>query len=268
MAAIVLRKSERSQIVRKTAARPKKTHKSFLVEGGRDKRSIFRVVVMEGGVTRRQVETLLCSLPIGFNIYPEGVSDASCVNEVLDVYVSGGIITIHPPRFRIIGCTTFDSWGANALTSKMRVNNVMDMMSPGYGQIRTSVHFDPRIFGINGWPNTEDLELELDIHVYPKTRSEEPKIKPLSFSKFEVRKLLELIAGGERALTVDQFDDWRDLVMVAVMSMKANYENPHRDKKDPVSVYYRECWERIARAKTDEKMVEALESLRSSIRWE
>ncbi len=96
------------------------------------------------------------------------------------------------------------------------------------------------------------------------------KNKALSFSKFEVKALLELIAGGGKQLTVEQFQHWRELILYAIESMRLHYEeNPHVDKDYSVSVYYRPCWEKIKTAeKDDKKLIEEIEFLRSSIQWE
>lgn len=83
-----------------------------------------------------------------------------------------------------------------------------------------------------------------------------------------MRELLELIAGGERALSIDQLEKWRELIIYAVNSMRLEYEN-HRVSKDyDVRIYYRPCWKRIEEAKDDVAMVEALESLRVWIELE
>lgn len=262
-----LQQTERSKEV-STATATQNTFKPFLVEGGRNSKNIFRVLEMTEGVTREQIERLLENLPIGFQLRKDDSDSFDTINEPLEVGVNGGIVYIYPPRHRAIVCTTFDSWKSADVVSKIRVDNVMDTVSPGDGQLRTCVHFDPKIFGIEGWPGTEEKELELDIHVYPKTKTAEPKLKALSFQKREVRKLLELIAGGERQLTVEQLGKWRELIMYAVMRMRANYENPDVPEDYSVRVYYKSHWQEIAAARNDEELIRALDSLAGAIQWE
>lgn len=94
------------------------------------------------------------------------------------------------------------------------------------------------------------------------------RVKVPAFHKAKMRALLELIAGGERELTVAQLNKWRDLILYAVSSMRSEYENRRVAKNYDARVYYQPCWKRIEEAKDDVAMVEALESLRGSIQFE
>lgn len=103
----------------------------------------------------------------------------------------------------------------------------------------------------------------------PRTLEMWPRIKLPRFGKHEVRKLLELIAGGEKRLTFEQLREWRELIMFAIKDMRSMYENEETAKDYPVRVYYKQDWEALENALgDDEKMIEALELLRTSIQWE
>jgi len=246
-----------------------KAFKPFLVEGGGNGKNIFRIVEMTRGVTRKQIEKLFEKLPISFDLRKECLMGSESLNEPLEVFVAGPIIYIYPPRHRVIVCTSFNSWRFTDVVTKMHVDNMMDMTTSGRGQIRSCVHFDPAILNIKDWPETaHDSEIEIDMFVHPKEKRSEPEFKAPSFSKWDVRRLLELIAGGEKRLTVKQLRKWRDLIMYAVRSMRSCYENPDVAEDYPVRVYYKPYWEEIEAAKDDSQLVGALEGIRSAIKWE
>lgn len=257
-----------------TLATPK-AFRPFLVESERYK-NIFRVVELEGGATRKQIGKLLENLPISFRLGQNLSLNGESINEPLEVYACGVIVYIYPPRHRVIACTTFDSWRSASTISKMHLDNVMDTAFPGHGQLRTCVHFDPKILGIKNWPNKStpgakiaEIELEIDIHVFPKDKEKEPKLKAPAFDKRDVRKLLELIAGGDRRLSAERLHQWRELIMYAVKIMRSCYENPDTPEDYPVRVYYKPCWAEIeAAGEDDKKLIEALENLRVSIQEE
>jgi len=245
------------------------TFKSFLVEGGYDGKNIFRVIEVTGDISREKIERLLEGLPISFQLRKEPSLSADDLNDPIEVYVNNAVISIYPPRHRVIVCTTLDSWNSADVVSKMHVDNVMDTITSGYGQVRSCVHFDPVILGIEGWPQSvAGSEVEVDIHVYPRGKGDEPELKALTFGKSDVRKLLDLIAGGERGLTVEQLKEWRDLIMYAVWSMRSCYENPDVAEDYPVRVYFKPCWEAIETARDDSQLIEALEKLRGRIESE
>jgi len=250
----------------------KNAGKPYLVEGGRDGKNIFRVVEANSNAPqwqRWQIEKLLQNLPIGFELRKDLSPNAERLNEPLEVHVSGMIVRVYPPRHRVVACTTFDSWNSAPVVSKMHVDNVMDTTCPGNGQLRTCVHFDPAILGIEGLTASSDTEIEVDVHVFPLEEERAPKLKPLSFGKRDVEKLLKLISGSDGRLTVDQVREWRELITYAVKSMRAFYETPDRAEDDSVRLYYRSCWEEIeAAGNNGEKLASALEGLRSSIEWE
>jgi len=89
------------------------------------------------------------------------------------------------------------------------------------------------------------------------------------FAKFQVRALLDLIAGGDKnQLTVKQFQTWHDLIMYAVRDMRSHYKDRASHPNSVSWAYYAPCWKQIERAKSDEEMVAALKSLRDSINME
>lgn len=95
-------------------------------------------------------------------------------------------------------------------------------------------------------------------------RIETASYERLSFTDQGVRKLLELIAGGTKPLSVKQLDEWRALIMYAVKSVRDWYE-ADRGSRD-VRKYYNECWLKIEAAGTnDHQLVDALDYLRISI---
>lgn len=241
----------------------------FLVESGQRGGNIFRVVSVADGVTREQIETLLTKLPIRFKIhrFPSCYQEHS-INEPLEVHVEGSIVYIYPTKDRIIACTTLDSWGSADVVSQMHVDNMMDTLSPGRGQLRTCIHFDPKVLGIEGWPNTSEAtaELEVDIHVYSIGKTLEPQMRPPQLDKFQLRDLLQLIAGKERSISVRQFDRWRDLIMYSVAHMRFVYEGMPGD--DPTRDYYGMVWREFDAATDSEGVVRALDSLVSAINYQ
>ena len=86
-------------------------------------------------------------------------------------------------------------------------------------------------------------------------------------TKFDVRSLLNEILGGEdRWLTVEQLRMNRNRISGMIAGMRQNYES--RTGNDPARDYYRACWKQLDHATTDEEVVEAIDFLQSSIRWE
>lgn len=245
--------------------------KPFVVESSRHK-GLFRVVTGSGKVSREQMETLLENLPISFTLKKDTNEHSDELREPLEVHEEENIVWIFPPAHRVLTCTTLDSWGSTETVSRMHVDNVMHMTYPGRGQIRTCIHFDPTIFGIQGWPRlSPGEEMELDICVYPREKVNEPKLDTPRFGKQGLRKLLELIAGGGHQLSLDQLNQWRELILYAAREMRANYDNPYADKEYPLLGYYMGDWEAIeaaAREGDDQKLIDALEGLRVSIQME
>ncbi len=96
---------------------------------------------------------------------------------------------------------------------------------------------------------------------WSKIRAKGPYLR-----KFEVKKLLELIAGGEKPLTVAQLREWRDLILFNVEYMRSCYEKQPKDY--PVREYYVPCWAEIEAADSDQKLIDALDGLRTSIQWQ
>jgi hypothetical protein len=243
------------------------TFKPYLAEGFKGK-NIFRIAETDNNISREDIEKLFDKFPVLFHLRAASSINADNLNEPLEVYVGGAVVSIYPPKNRIIVCTTFDSWGSAEIVSKMHFDNIMDTTFPGNGQLRTCVHFDPKLFGLKYTPCKIVAEMEIDIFVYPRGKVNETKLKAPTFGKFEVRKLLELIAGGEKMLTIEQIGQWRSLITYAVRSMRSCYENQDTPEDYPIRVYYKPCWTEIDVAKDDQALANALEGLRGSIEWE
>lgn len=98
----------------------------------------------------------------------------------------------------------------------------------------------------------------------------EKKVVNHRVSKFDVQKLLDRIAGGaDSTLTIEQLQKNRKVIMRAVQGMRNCYENDETPKDYPTRVYYASCWQEIdAACKNDEKLLEALEGVRISIKWD
>ncbi len=241
--------------------------KPFLVEGGPGGMQIFRVVEVEENIPHGLIERLLERLPILFHLCEDVEGGHGVLHGPVDVHVQRNLLRIYPSRHRIIACTSF--CGLDPNRSTMRVDNVMDTLFPGRGQLRTCVHFNPGALGVTGWPIAGTEELELDIHMYPEGTEREQKLKVPSFNNHEVKELLDLIAGGGQTITVEQVQKWRRIILFAVASMRSGYENPDVPEDYPVRVYYKPVWEAIDAAKgSDGELVKALEQLRSSIQWQ
>ncbi|MBI3633241.1 MAG: hypothetical protein HY226_03050 [Candidatus Vogelbacteria bacterium] len=253
----------------------KKPFKPFLVEGGREGKNIYRVVEMHEDLEREDIEKLLEQLPLRFDLKKEMKVEAESLHEPLEVRVPGGsVIYIHPPRHRFITCVNLDSYASSDFTSKMNVDNLVDMTYPGNGQIRSCIHFKPELFGIESrnWPNIGIMgDLEVDTFVYPKSTEEERELKAPKFGKWEVRRLIELVTGGEGRLNIEKLSQWRNLILYAVGTMRSMYENLDTPEDCPTRLYYKPCWTEIDTAimsKDDKRLIEALEGLRTNIEWD
>lgn len=94
-------------------------------------------------------------------------------------------------------------------------------------------------------------------------------IKTPEFGKRDVLKLLTLIAGDkDNMVNMEQFIQWHNLIMFAIKSMRSTYVNRRVRKDYPIRVYYQTCWEKIEAAKDDKELLNAIDSLRSSIEME
>lgn len=244
----------------------KEGFKPFVV-ASEEEETIFRVVEMDEEISREAITKILEKLPIRFSICKTGEAENfDSINEPLEVSASAEVIYIYPPKHRMISCTHTWSTSDDDLIRKMNFDNVMDMENPGHGQLRTCIHFDPKIF-LTEWRSKKPVdEIEVDIHVYPEGKTKELRIEP---PRLDVGELLSLIAGGEeKTLKAEQVESWEDLIMYAVVRMKYAYENPDVSEDDDRRLYYKPCWERIEAAGEDiDKLVDALEHLRSSIKW-
>ncbi len=245
------------------------TFKPFLVEStlSMHHTNIFRVVEVSEEVGRERVERLLELLPLRFEVRKRRSSmDSDRLHEPVEVYVEGTIVSIYPSVGRIISNTSMASWQHRGVTSQIQVDNIMDTTSPGKGQLRSCIHFNPKIFGVEGWPSN-DSEIEVDLHTFPKSVVDELEIPELSFSKGQVRDLLRLISRGEK-LTAEHVNKWGDLIYFAVATLRAYYENPGAPVSDNVRQYYASCWRQIDAARTSQLYAAALEDLIWSITQE
>ncbi len=241
--------------------------KPFLVQGGRDQRTIFKVLNLYEGISREMAEQLLERLPIGFQVRKDSRIHSEDLQEPLEVRFTQSIVEIYPMHNRIIACTSLDSWKSESIVRQMHVDNLMDTTCPGRGQVRSCIHFSPDILGVLGWPG--DREIEIDIFVFPRTKPDEPQIKAPVFGKHELRDLLKLIMGSEDRLTAEKIRQWHVIIFYAVATMRACYENPNVPEDDPVRAYYKPHWDELDEAQGDSrKMVVALESLCTSIQME
>jgi hypothetical protein len=85
--------------------------------------------------------------------------------------------------------------------------------------------------------------------------------------KFVLLDFLDGIAGGENArLTLAGVFANRKVIIRMVSVVRAQYES--RMPGDPYMKYYEECWRMFDAAKSGQEIMEAIEYLRSSIRWE
>ncbi|MDO8583859.1 MAG: hypothetical protein Q7R83_01635 [bacterium] len=242
--------------------------KPFLVEGGRGGKVVFRVIELDAHISRDKIERLLERLPVGFSLR-QRLTDPS-INEPLEVRVSGVIVSIFPPRGRILVYADFDSWNNDAC-SKMHVDNLFDLSHPGNGQIRACVHFAPSVLGIDGWAwgNETDSEIEIDIHAFPINRGNEPPLDALYLDKFHVRDLISLVAGGDdKNLPVEAFQKFRDVLLYTAETVRRSYENGNLPPEAHVRRYYAPVWQQLQTAKSDEERAAALTDLRDSIKME
>ena len=245
------------------------TFMSFIVGGSSDNATVFRVVdivkeIVGETVSIEAVEQLLTQLPIQFSLRKDASIYSEALNEPLEVYIAGTIISIYPPPNRIITCTIVKSVKNDERVKYLGLDNVMDLTFPGDPQVRTCLHFSPTLFGINNWCADKGIgEVEVDIHVYPRGKDNEIKIKE---PHIDLRKLLDLIAGGEQPLSKLQYREWHDLIKYAIAKMKACYENDQVEADYPVRVYYKPYWDELAEAITELDYMVALERLRDAIR--
>lgn len=242
--------------------------KPFLVESDPRFRNIFRVNSLSENVTREQVEKLLENLPIRLYLKTDFSLATEGLLEPLEVEIKGKVVSIYPPEDRVFACVTLDSWENHEIVSKMHIDNMPDMLNPGNGQIRSCIHFDPAIFGIEGWDGAYRSKIEVDIFVFPKNKESEKKPEPPTLDKFQLSDLLELIAGGKHQLELGQLRKWRELIMYCVDSMRLIYGNCDIVSPSAFSCY-QPCWQEIdAAAQDDTKLIAALETLRQAIEWE
>lgn len=252
-----------------TATAEKKVFKPYLVEGGYKGQNIFRIMEEAEGISRESITNLLEQLPVSFDLKMRHEIDkgniGEKINEPLEVYLSPQIIYIYPGRERILSSISMESPSSNQVIKEIFVDNLVDIICPGRGQLRSCIHFDPKILGVENWP-VEDIEV--DMYIYPKDETERIQIKPFIFGKREVLTLLDKIAGGEKRLVEQDLKDIKSFVMYAVTTMRSRYENPDVAEDYGVRLYYKEDWVKIFAAKNDTELVKALNELRTSIRFE
>jgi len=236
----------------------------FLVEGGYKRENIFRVMEITGKASREQISGVLANLPIAFQLRSqEHTIHGEQLNEPLEFYINGGIAEIYPPRHRVFTSVMLASWDF----PQVHAHDLMCITRPGNGQIRSCFHFFPKDLGVENWEETAEVELEVGINSWPRTKTEELQMPELTFGKSQVQSLVKLISGGGD-LTAEQFGKWRELIRYATQSMRSHYEHPEVDENYGVRKYYAPYWVRLDRAENDQETAKILNELCSSIAWE
>ena len=94
--------------------------------------------------------------------------------------------------------------------------------------------------------------------------------KPRSVgNKFKLLDYLNRIAGGDdKPLTKEQFHQYQQTIMASVQEMRRNYEKAYSFQRSNVEKYYAPCWKKFDEADNDDKLLDAIEYLRSSIKWQ
>lgn len=238
---------------------------SFLVDG-HNRSNIFRVMALGDGITRAFAERFLKILPVQFRLQADFLIESPKLGEPIEVWFGNLVVEIYPPKHRVIGDTWFNSWTYPEIFSGMRFENVADMLSPGRGQIRSSVSFDPKILGIWNWPYSGMRDsVTLEIFVFPKGKEKLVEPKP---PLVDLLALLDNLAGGEALiLPLSTFKELRELIMYVVAKMRISYERRENAETDPSAVYFARHWANLdAAGDNPEKLLEALEFLREAIR--
>lgn len=145
-------------------------HKPLYITGNHPQRACFQIVECGKDITRQQLKTFFENLPMRFTLKDKKTGEES--NQPLEVYISSkcSIIRVYPPNGTVLSGASFQAWEFFSVTSKMRVDNIMDDCNTTKN-IRSCIHFHTTILGVNGWPkdgNKKDRDVELDIFKYPK----------------------------------------------------------------------------------------------------
>lgn len=97
-----------------------------------------------------------------------------------------------------------------------------------------------------------------------KGKAEKKKRKVL-IGKNDMTKLLDLIAGGKKCLTVERVKEYLEVIMLSVRAMRSYYRKyTNKSYLD----YYGPYWTKIEAAfevENDDELVSALEGLRGAI---
>ena len=87
------------------------------------------------------------------------------------------------------------------------------------------------------------------------------------FGKYELRSLVELIAGGEnKKIPIDKIGKWKMLLMYAIRNIRENYER--LGKNDDLYNYYLPCWVKFDNAKNEKDFCDAIDFLIDSITYQ
>ena len=89
------------------------------------------------------------------------------------------------------------------------------------------------------------------------------------FHKSTVCAIIELAAGGEHKISESNFAKWSPMIKLAVQCMHDFYffESTPPKGHEQDAYYYRECWDRLRDAVTEEDTIDAIEYLRASIQF-
>lgn len=151
-------------------------NKTFTVKGAHSQRAKFRILEHEGThcvFKKEQIKTILRNLPMRFNLVHAKTLKNS--ERPIEVCVDTGgcnIISVYPPKGTILSGASFQAWEFYPITSKMRVDNIMDDDGRERKNIRSCVHFQPSILGVSDWPKKNkhgwENDIKLDIFKYPR----------------------------------------------------------------------------------------------------
>ncbi|MDP2676266.1 MAG: hypothetical protein Q8O83_01090 [bacterium] len=87
--------------------------------------------------------------------------------------------------------------------------------------------------------------------------------------KFTLRDYLDKITGSDdKPLTREQLNQHRQIIIASVQEMRRNYEKTYSFLRNNVEEYYASCWEMFDGADNDDKLIDAIQYLRSSIKWQ
>lgn len=87
--------------------------------------------------------------------------------------------------------------------------------------------------------------------------------------KFKLQDYLDNITGGyDIPLTKEQLQEHRKTIIASIKEMRKNYEKAYSFLRNNVEEYYASCWEMFDEADNDGKLIDAIQYLRLSIKWQ